>query len=195
MEKFLSSVLAVLLPFIATYFSKKNKATIRKNLIDEAQNKVNFINSYFEVLNKLLPAAEIELLKQQLSKELHELKVEMSSLDKVETTTRYQRLGTIQKIFLTFIPLSWLGWLLALLFYICLFIILFGGMGIFLDDKGNFTVEALSQNEDLIIGLIIFIIMLLLFRWFAIRDYKSRSTPRQSIASGISAISGTALRT
>jgi len=172
MEKLLSSVVAVLIPFIATYFSKKNKEALRKNLIDEAQKKIDFINSYFDVQTKVLPESEIPVLKMQLSAELNEVKNSLQTLHDLEKTSDYEKLGIIQKIFLTFKPKSWLGLVWAILFYITLILTLFIVLSLFLDNEGNFTIESFTQNmTDLyLVGLLL--PFLLLFRWLAVRNYR-----------------------
>ena len=84
MEKILPSILAALIPFIATYLSKLNKASVRKNLMEDAQKKIDFLDKYFQVSSKFLHETEIESLKLQLSAEIQEVKSQVSSLDKQE---------------------------------------------------------------------------------------------------------------
>lgn len=178
LEKIIPSILAALLPFLVNYFSKKNKASIRKNMIDDAQKKIDFLDRYYEVSNKLLPEAQILSLKVQLSNELFEVKNKISSFDKEESISDYQKLNSIQKLFLTFKPASVLGWIWATLFYLNLAFISFAVLGLLLDVEGNFSSEAFAKNlqdTDTLIGIGAFIVSLLFFRWLAIRNYKSKS--------------------
>ena len=178
MEKIIPSILAALIPFLATYISKISKANVRKNVLEDAQKKIDFLDKYFQVSAKFLPETEIESLKIQLSAEMFELKKQVSSLDKHENLTDYQRLNVIQKVFLTFSPVSALGWLWSILFYINLAFAVFLLWGLSLNEVSEFSTETFSQNlQD---GTSIFIfgflfLPLLLFRWLAIKEYKRRS--------------------
>lgn len=64
-----------LIPLVINYFGKKSKDNERKNLLDESQMQINFINSYFDSLHRLLPDAELEALKNKLAAELYEIKI------------------------------------------------------------------------------------------------------------------------
>lgn len=178
MEKLIPSILAAFLPLIVAWFSKKGKEAVRKNVMEEAQRKIDFLNNYFEVQKKLKPEGEIDELKVQLSGELVEVKNKISLLDKKEEQTGYQKLGVIQKLFLTFIPASAIGWLWSILFYIDLFFVFFFFLGSWLDEMGNFSTEVLLKNmqdTDSILGLGFFVLILLLFRWLALVSYKKSS--------------------
>jgi hypothetical protein len=110
MEKIIPSILAAFLPLLGAWFSKKSKDNIRKSVLEDAQKKIDFLNNYFEVQEKLKTENEIDELKVQLSGELVEVKNKISLLDRKEEQTGYQKLGVIQKLFLTFIPASAIGW-------------------------------------------------------------------------------------
>lgn len=184
MEKILPSILAALIPFIATYLSKISKANVRKNLMEDAQKKIDFLDKYFLVSSKFLPESEIESLKLQLSDEMFEVKNKVSSLDKKEDITDYQRLSVIQKVFLTFSPASVLGWLWAILFYIDLVFAVFLFWGFSLDEASNISTQTISRDfKD---GTTIFVfgflmIPLLLFRWLAIKEYRKKSNGNKHI--------------
>jgi len=178
MEKIIPSILAALIPFIATYLSKLNKASVHKNLMEDAQKKIDFLDKYFQVSTKFLPETEIESLKLQLSAEMQEVKNQVSSLDRKEDLTDYQRLTVIQKAFLTFSPVSVLGWLWAILFYINLVFMVFLFWGLSLDEASNFSTETFIQGLQDGTSIFIFgflLIPLLLFRWLAIKEYKRSS--------------------
>ncbi|MDP3912342.1 MAG: hypothetical protein Q8R96_01200 [Bacteroidota bacterium] len=178
MEKIIPSILAALIPFIATYLSKLNKASIHKNLMEDAQKKIDFLDKYFQVSSKFLAEAEIESLKLQLSAEMQEVKNQVSSLDKQENLTDYQRLTIVQKVFLTFSPASVMGWLWAVLFYITLVFTVFLFWGFSLDEASNFSTETFTQSIQDETSIFVFgflMIPLLLFRWLAIREYKRKS--------------------
>lgn len=175
LEKIIPSILAVLLPFIVTFFSKKNKASLRKNLIEDAQRKVDFLDRFYEVSNKLLPETEIQSLKTQLSIELVEVKRKISSFDKEVYISDYHRLSGIQKIFLTFTPASVLGWLWTIFFYINLVFVVFLFWGLSLNEAGDFSTENFTKDYESIFIFGFFILPLLLFRWLAIKNYKSET--------------------
>ena len=96
MEKILPSIIAALLPFLFTFFSKKNKDNLRRNLLEEAQRRVDFINSYFETQIKVSASTEAESLKNQLAVELHEIKNNINDLYKKEAVSAYEKLSVIQ---------------------------------------------------------------------------------------------------
>jgi hypothetical protein len=179
MEKIITSILGAFLPFIVTYLSTRNKANVRKNLIDEAQKKVSFIDSYYNVMTKLLPETEIKTLKDQLSEELGDVKNDISLLHQSDKETGFHKLHTIQQVFLTFKPLSFIGWICVLLFYIDLIFICFGFIGVLMDEQGNFSIDALAKNSDAIIGMVVFVIILILIRWVAVLNYKKESSKIQ----------------
>ena len=186
MEKIIPSILAALIPFLATYLSKISKANIRKNLLEDAQKKIDFLDKYFQVSSKFLNETEIESLKLQLSTEMQEVKNQVSSLDRQENLTDYQRLTIVQKVFLTFSPASVLGWLWAVLFYLNLVVIVFLFWGSSLNEAGEFSSETFTQSLSDGISVYMygfFMLPLLLFRWLAIKEYKRRSngnTPKPS---------------
>jgi len=178
MEKIIPSILAALIPFIATYLSKISKANVRKNLLEDAQKKIDFLDKYFQVSAKFLPESEIDSLKIQLSAEMQEVKNQVSSLDKQENLSDYQRLTVVQKVFLTFSPASVLGWLWAVLFYILLVFTVFLFWGFSLDEASNFSTETFVQSIQDGTSIFVFgflMIILLLFRWLAIKEYKRKS--------------------
>lgn len=186
MEKIIPSILAALIPFIATYLSKISKANIRKNLLEDAQKKIDFLDKYFLVSAKFLPETEIESLKLQLSTEIQEVKNQVYSLDRKQDLTDYQRLTVIQKVFLTFSPASVLGWLWAVLFYITLVFTVFLFWGSSLDEASNFSTETFMQSIQDGTSFFVFgflMIPLLLFRWLAIKEYRkhsNRNTPTKT---------------
>lgn len=186
MEKIIPSILAALIPFIATYLSKLNKASVRKNLLEDAQKKIDFLDKYFQVSSKFLPETEIESLKLQLSAEIQEVKNQVSSLDKQENLSDYQRLSIVQKVFLTFSPASVLGWLWAVLFYLNLAFTVFLFWGFSLDEASNFSTETFVESIQDGTSIFIFgflILPLLLFRWLAIKEYKKKSDGKKGVPS------------
>lgn len=178
-EKIIPSILAALIPFIATYLSKKSKENVRKNLLEDAQKKIDFLDKYFQVSSKFLADTEIETLKLQLSAEIQEVKSEVNSLDKQENLSDYQRLTIVQKVFLTFSPASGLGWLWAVLFYISLVIFVFLLWGSSLNEAGEFSTQTFTQGLSDGISVYMygfFLLPLVLFRWLAVREYKRKSS-------------------
>lgn len=178
MEKIIPTLIAALLPFIATYFSKLNKNNIRKNRMEEAQKRIDFINSYFEVSSKILSENDLINLKRRLTNELNEIRNKIRLLDKKEEFVGYQKLNTVQKVFITFKPLSTMGWLWAILFYIFFILNLFLVLGLFVDENNNFAANAPLyhfNDPDLVTGLVIIIILPILFRWLAIKNYRKHS--------------------
>jgi hypothetical protein len=178
LEKIIPSILAVLLPFILTYLNKRGKANIRKGLIEDALKKIDFLDRYFEVSSKLLAEPEITSLKAQLSTELFEVKNKLTTFDDESHISDYQKLSSVQKLFLTFKPASTMGWVWSTLFYLNLVFLSFAVLGLFVNADGDFTMDAFttnSQDTDTLIGTAFFVITLLIFRWLSIRNFKSKS--------------------
>jgi len=178
MEKIIPSILAALIPFLATYLSKLSNANVKKNLMEDALKKIDFLDKYFQVSSKFLSETEIQSLKLQLSAEMSEVKNQLSSLDKKENISDYHRLSVIQRVFLTFSPASALGWLWALLFYFNLVFMLFLFWGFSLDEASNISIETFTEGIKDGTSIIVFgflLIPLLLFRWLAIREYRKKS--------------------
>lgn len=176
MEQIISTLIAVFIPIFITYINKRNKDIIRRQAVEEALKKIEFLDKYFDVSLKILPPEELQIQKQQLAEELLELK---SNVKKQQKETGFGRLGTIQKLFLTFKPLSVMGWIWTILFYISFIIVIFGFVGMFVDENENFNTQQFYislHDTDLIVGFMLFILLLLLFRWLGIRNYKKLSS-------------------
>jgi xanthine/uracil permease len=88
-------------------------------------------------------------------------------------------LSTLEKIFLTFKPVSIIGFLLLISFYAILMFSSLMFIGMFVDDAGNFSTDIFIENildPAISIALLVAILLLLLFRWLAVREYKHKST-------------------
>jgi len=178
-EKILTSLLTLLLPLIATYLSKMNKEYQLRSNLEAAQKKLDFINSYYETVNKLIPDTEKGTVKQQLLKELFIIKHQIVSIQEKDLEIGYQKLSTLEKIFLTFKPVSIIGFLLLISFYAILMFSSLMFIGMFVDDAGNFSTDIFIENildPAISIALLVAILLLLLFRWLAVREYKHKST-------------------
>jgi len=173
------AVLTALLPLIINYFGKRSKDTERKNLLDDSQARMNFLNNYYESLRKLLPDTEIDALKAKIAAELYDIKnkINESNLRHANTTSGVH--FTFQKIFLTYKPATFMGWIWAILFYLDLFMLFVSLLGAAIDDAGNFTwsqfYNSIVNEEGGITAIVILIGSLLLFRWLALRNYKKNS--------------------
>jgi hypothetical protein len=168
-----------LIPLIINYAGKKSKDNMRKNLLDESQERIAFINNYYDAMHRLLPEAEMETLKTKLAAELQNIKNKIRETDEMHSAINSQAHFTFQKTFLTFRPASFMGWIWAILFYLNLsiLIIVFLTMGV--DENGIFSWNRYLQDitdSGSIIILIILIGTLVLLHWFAIFNYK-RNVP------------------
>jgi hypothetical protein len=164
-----------LTPLVINYFGKKSKDNARKNLLDDSQSQINFINNYFDSLKRLLPDAELETLKNKLAAELFEIKSKINETNEKHINAKSGAHFTFQKIFLTFKPLTFTGWIWAILFYLDLFTLFMFILGAAIDNNGEFSGTQLYQTifvKDGLSAIIITIVALLLFRWLAIRNYK-----------------------
>jgi hypothetical protein len=178
------AIATALLPIIINYFGKKTKESEFKNQLDQSQSRINFINSYYDSLHRFLPDAELEILKSKLAAELYELKNKINESNERHANPSKVHF-TFQKIFLTFKPLTFMGWLWAILFYIDLIIFFISLLGAAIDEQTTqFSLKAFYDNifneEGGITAIIIMIGFLLLFRWLALRNYKKNAAVPKS---------------
>ena len=181
-DKVLISLLTGISPlvfsFIVKAFESKREAIVHKNKMEEAQNRISFIDNYFQLQSKFLGETELMALKVHLSSELTDIKNTIDALFiKLATTTR-KKISFVQRLFLTFRPLSWIGWVLVVLFYFGIIFTCFALLGFGLDkDTNQFSFNALSaelRDTDSLIGISFFILVVILLRYFALLDYKRR---------------------
>ncbi len=179
-EKIFASILSAFSPILFSYLFKvvenKRQTSVRLQALDEAQKRISFINAYFQTQSALGEINDLKLLKSKLATEALAIKTEIETAYQIGITKAAKHLYTIQKLFLTFRPLSALGWLWHILFYFTLATISFALLGMFIDENTNeYTQDALLKNlydTDLLLGLLVFIALLLLFRWLAIANFK-----------------------
>lgn len=162
-------------PIIINYFSKKSKDNAFKNLLDDSQTRINFINNYYDVAHKFLPDSELEVLKSNLAAELHAIKHTITEWEQIRTHHNSGSHNIFQKIFLTFRPVTFMGWVWAILFYFNLTFLSIVIIGMAIDEAGNFSGKQFVQSMNDaggITAIILMAITLLLFRWLALRNYK-----------------------
>jgi hypothetical protein len=174
-----------LIPLIINYAGKKSKDSMRKNLLDESQERITFINNYYDAMHRLLPESEMETLKTRLAAELQDMKNKISEADETHFNTNSKAHFTFQKIFLTYRPVSFMGWIWAILFYLNLSMLIIVFLTLGVDDQGVFSWNRYLQDitdSGTIIILIILIATLLLFHWFAILSYKRNAAAARHAA-------------
>ncbi|MFC6223887.1 hypothetical protein ACFP2F_11600 [Hymenobacter artigasi] len=174
MEQIVSAIIAVLLPFIITYLSNKNRENIRKNMLEESKSRVDFLEKYHDVYRKVSGQVEGEELMSTLVDELNEIKYSIDFLYKKNEFLPFGQLSLAQRLFLTFKPVSIHGWLFSILFYAFTFIIVFAVLGCFINDKGDFTLKQFAKSiydNNFIFGILICIFFLFLFHYLSIRSY------------------------
>lgn len=179
-EKIFASILSAFSPILFSYLFKvvenRRQTSVRLQTLDEAQKRISFINAYFQTQSALGEINDLNLLKSKLAAEALAIKAEIESVYNIGINKVTKGLNKIQKLFLTFRPLSGLGWLWHILFYLTLTTTSFALLGMFIDENTNeYTQDALLKNlndTDLLLGLLVFIALLLLFRWLAIANFK-----------------------
>lgn len=177
-----------LTPLMINYFGKKSKDAARKNLFDESQARITFINNYYDSLHRFLPDAELEVLKAKLAAELFEIKNKINEANEKRVNITSGAHFTFQKIFLTFRPLTFMGWIWALLFYLDLFfffVLLFGAA---INENNEFSgaqlYKSIFEEEGGLTAVTIIVITILLFRWLAIRNYKKHIVHSNAAVNG-----------
>jgi hypothetical protein len=182
-EKIVISILSAFSPILFTYlfkqFENKRQTSVRLHILDEAQKRISFLNTYFQTQNAFGETTDLGSLKSKLATEALAIKTEVEIAYQVGIERAGRQLGTVQKLFLTFKPLSVLGWLWHMLFYLTLTTTTFSLLGMCIDEVNNeYTLDAFIKSindSELMIGLLTFVAMLMLFRWLAISNFKSRS--------------------
>ncbi len=181
MEKIIASILAALSPIFFSFVFKnlenRNKTSIRKNNLDEAQKRIDFLKSYYLVQNDFIEMEASNQLKQKLSVEIQEVKAGIDELYRKQEV-RVGKLFLFQRILLTYKPLSVWGWIWHICFYLNLIFLFFLGIGIVTDDNGNYSRQAFSDNmanAELVLGSILFILFAAAFYAAAIISYKISS--------------------
>lgn len=181
MDKLLISILTGISPiffsFLIKIFENKRELTIHKNRLEEAQSRMNFIDSYFQLQSKFIGETELIALKEHLTAELAVIKKTVDVLYIKTQTTSRKTITIVQRLFLTFKPLSWIGWTLVTLFYVTLIFICFALMGFGLDKNNQFSYDAFKtqlHDSDTVIGLVFFLLVAILLRYLALWDYKRR---------------------
>jgi hypothetical protein len=183
MEKIITSILAALSPILFSYIfkniEKRNKLNVRKNDLDEAQKRLDFIQSYFNVQTGFGSNEQTEELKIQLYREAEQIKQKIDGIyHSNEELMPYGKLYTFQKVFLTFRPISFWGWLWHILFYLGLVFLSFLTLGYFMDESGNVVSGAFAKNiqdVDLVIGSLFFIGVVVGLNVLARRNFKAVS--------------------
>jgi hypothetical protein len=180
MEKILPSILAAFSPLLFSYIFKnienKNKSNVRKNDLDEALQRLNFLKSYLDTQIGFGKEGQTEELKEKLYRDAEGVKAGIDEIYRErDEITPYERLYTFQKIFLTFRPASVFGWLLHIVFYFGLLFDAFMLIGFLTDDEGNMVSGALEynmQDTGMVIIAILFALGTLGVNFLAIRNYK-----------------------
>jgi hypothetical protein len=173
----LTSFALALIPVIITYFNKRSKSNIHNSLLEKGQKKIEFLNNYYDSLSKILTSAEIAEFKPQLHNDFKKIKESVDLFDE-EYNKEKQKHNFLDQLFLTFKPLSIWGWIWALLFYLFLIVESFVVLSLFLDEEGFLSVSAFQANMQEagsgfgIFFIILTFLILLFFRWLALKNYK-----------------------
>ncbi len=182
-EKIFTSILSAFSPILFTYlfkvFENKRQTSVRLHALDEAQKRISFLNTYYQTQSVFVEAVDLTSLKSKLAAEALAIKTEIENVYLAGMEKAARKLDTLQKLFLTFKPLTGLGWLWHILFYLTLTTISFAILGMFIDENTNeYTLNAFITSigdSELMIGLLVFIAVLILFRWLAISNFKSHA--------------------
>lgn len=183
MEKIILSIATALSPILLSsifkIFENKNANSIRLRKLDEAQKRIDLLNNYYQAQSNFLEGDKLAGLKEELSEEAAQIRNSIVDTYDEEERNVNGKLNNFQKVFLTFKPLSFTGWIWHLAYYFNLIFICFLFLGYFIDGEGNISVDGFitnSKDSELLLGTGIFILMLLLFRWLALMNYKKLIT-------------------
>ena len=161
--------------FIFKRLETKNETTLRSRILEEAQKRFDFLSKYYQVQSGLLEGEKLEALKNELSQEAVQIKSGVLLSYKEPEARDPWKLSAFQRIFLTFKPLTVWGWILLLTCYLDSAFIFFALIGYGLDPvTNNFSGGAFMNSmhdSSAVLGVAIFILILLLFRWLALRSH------------------------
>ncbi|HLZ88230.1 MAG TPA: hypothetical protein VKQ52_13340 [Puia sp.] len=182
MDKAFVSILTGISPLVFAYVFKRMESrsalAINKGKLEEASNRIVFAEKYLQLQAKVLSDNELSVLNKEVSADLFRLKQDIDTLFIKTEKAHNLKVFSVQKLFLTFRPASWLGWVLAFLFYLSLMFLAFYTMGLFIDDNYNFSFDAFKkqlQDGDTIAGFVICLSLALLIRYLAVSAYKRKT--------------------
>lgn len=190
-EKILLSIAGALSPILFSFIFKqldsRNKNALRDQAWENAQKRYELVKQYYEVQAAFLEGEKLNQLKQELSLEAAQIKDGLT----VHTAKGKDRvpgeLQLYQKIFLTFKPVTFWGWIFQLLSYLDSIFMFFLLIGFFVDEQGAISMDGLKKNirdTNLLLGTAVFILILLLFRWLALRNYERAHKKRSMVPAG-----------
>lgn len=171
----LAGISPLLFSFIFKIIENKNETSIRKKAYTEAQDKMNFISAYYDVQTKLLDENALSVLKANLANELADTKLKLNNIHDKEDNPYEIKLNLNDRIFLMFVPKSFLGYIWNFSFYVMALFNIFALIGNITDENSNLTSEALTTFFTDIYSLMfmfILISIMLAFRHLGIRDLK-----------------------
>lgn len=177
-EKLISTLMATFMPFVVTYISMKNKSNVRKYELEKAHRKLDFMRSYIDVSGKLLSDENFEIVKKNLSVELQSIYAVLHDEENEPNMSKFQLLNDVQKFFLTFMPITRVGWLMVIIYYVLIVFITFGLVGLFLDENNNYSIEAFLNNENtfsVLAILLFYSVILIIVNRLALKSYKKQS--------------------
>ena len=131
----------------------------------------------------MLSNVELSSLKKSLAGELSALKEGIDNLFIKNVALHEKKVSFVQRLFLTYRPISWLGWVVSSLFYFWLLFTSFGLLGLALDEKDEFSTRAFKNSlndSDTIVGISVFILITLLIRYLALIQHKLKLSRQKS---------------
>ena len=177
-EQVLVSLITASSPLILSFIFKridtKNETSFRVKKMEEVQKKLDFLNNYYKVQSELLDATQLSVLKKELSEDAALLRSQIHFINKEPKHFLKNELTGYQRIFISFKPLTFMGWIWLLLFYANLIFLSFAFLGFGLDENQQVSFNAFKKNmgdTNAVLGTGIFVLLMLMFRWFALMSY------------------------
>jgi len=136
-------VIAALLPSALSWADRRGLVSKRKQALDLAQQRVEFLNTWIKAQEPLCSAENFAGLRQVVSEELIQIKLQLDEvMADASATERIRKKPFIQRLLLIYFPHSVAGWVGHALFYVSLFVTIVFIYG---------TVSSIGQSESGII--------------------------------------------
>ena len=180
--KLLFILAPVLAPIIANYIIKSFESRNFTNRITREleinQKRMEFVKNYYAIQKEFLTDEKVTSLRAEVTEQLSTIKKET---DDVLTDSYWlanvAKLSKSQRLFLAFTPVSFMGWVWRIVYYLLFGFLLLSLLGYAIDESGEYSWDALLvnlQDSDLNIGMFFFVCLLVISQQLALWTYEEK---------------------
>jgi hypothetical protein len=181
---FLSALLPIALTTAIALLERRGQESRRNKLIDFAQKRVQFLNTFLTAQSLATTPEQFEILKRSVSQEIIQIRLDLlKEIEKINVDTARSRENNILQTFFLLYPLKGiLAPIFRILFYGLLVLPILGALGLVLMmSSENSPISGPGTIVATVLGSLIYILPALLFRWLAIATNK-RSQERSTVS-------------